>query len=397
VGGEAGAATGLVTDTNNRQLHQKEKTRIEKLAGGDPKKEARLTAAACALVKCYAQYAEDSPEYRDLKRLADLGASDAYAAELRQLSSQPGFFGYSTDGVINDANRDALKALTNTYQVVTRGVGAGQMLFGAVGLGGILATAPASCATGIGCYASGMGAVLAADQVSTGAKQLVYGRPQETYLSQSLQTLGMSPEAAGWMEAALGTGSVAKAASVANKAIGQNGFVKVVGANTQTIATAQSGRLAELLPESSLSTRQAAIHAQLSEQGSFSTFSKRQVSMADLRDIGRVTGDEYNMFTKGGERLIIRGEGSNIRVSEQMYDDLLNGQYGKFSGHTHPPGYSIEPGPADRPFLNQMQQGRSAIWGDNGYQIFGPVGPADDARILSEINRARMQKLYGNQ
>jgi len=60
----------------------------------------------------------------------------------------------------------------------------------------------------------------------------VYGRPQETYLSQSLQTLGMSPEAAGWMEAALGMGSVAKAASVANKAIGQNGFVKVVGANS---------------------------------------------------------------------------------------------------------------------------------------------------------------------
>ena len=102
--------------------------------------------------------------------------------------------------------------------------------------------------------------------------------------------------------------------------------------------------------------------------------------MADLRDIGRVTGDEYNMFTKAGERLIIRGEGSNIRVSEEMYADLLNGEYGKFSGHTHPPGYSIEPGPADRPFLNQMQQGRSAIWGDNGYQIFGPVGPACPVR-----------------
>nr|WP_307732171.1 hemagglutinin repeat-containing protein [Massilia aurea] len=232
VGGEAGAATGLATDTNNRQLHQKEQTRIEKLAGGNPKKEARLNAAACALVKCYAEFAEDSPEYRSLKQVAALGASDTYAVERMQLSNQSGIFGYSTDGVINDANRDALKALNNTYQVVTRGGGAGQMLFGAVGLGGILATAPASCATGIGCYASGMGAVLAADQVSTGAKQLVYGRPQETYLSQSLQTLGMSPEAAGWMEAALGTGSVAKAASVANKAIGQNGFVKVVGANS---------------------------------------------------------------------------------------------------------------------------------------------------------------------
>ena len=165
--------------------------------------------------------------------------------------------------------------------------------------------------------------------------------------------------------------------------------------NTEVISTAQSSRLADLLPETSLSRKQIDIHTQLSEPGTFATIPKSLVSMKDLRAIGEVTGDEYNMFTKGGERLVIRGEGSNIRVSPEMYEDLLDGKYGKFSGHTHPPGYSIEPGPADRPFLRMMQQERSAIWGSDGFRIFGPVGPADDARILSEINRANMINLYG--
>lgn len=69
------------------------------------------------------------------------------------------------------------------------------------------------------------------------------------------------------------------------------------------------------------------------------------------------------MFTKGGERLIIRGNGNIINVSEEMYNDLINGVYGKFSGHAHPPGYSLEPGSADEPFLSKMGQKRSSVWG----------------------------------
>ncbi|MEO9129795.1 MAG: hypothetical protein ABI240_01165 [Sphingomonas sp.] len=116
--------------------------------------------------------------------------------------------------------------------------------------------------------------------------------------------------------------------------------------------------------------------------------------MSDLRSIGQVTGDEYNMFTNGGQRLIVRGSGNSVSVSEEMYGDILAGNYGKYSGHTHPPGYDISPSVGDRDFLTTLGQGRSAVWGDGGYQVFGRTA-GDDAIIQSQINRAKMARLYG--
>lgn len=116
--------------------------------------------------------------------------------------------------------------------------------------------------------------------------------------------------------------------------------------------------------------------------------------MSDLRAISQVTGDEYSMFTLGSQRTVIRGYGNEISVSQEMLDNLLAGNYGKWSGHTHPPGYSINPGPADRPFLQQMGQQRSAIWGDGGHYTFGQL-PSDDAMIQSEIMRKQWARIYG--
>jgi hypothetical protein len=171
--------------------------------------------------------------------------------------------------------------------------------------------------------------------------------------------------------------------------------------DSEVIATARSGRLAELLPESSLTRRQLALHAELSEAGATGTFRKRDVSMNDLVALGRVTGDEYSMFTNKGSRLIIRGDGSDVVVSPEMYDDLMAGKYGRFSGHTHPPGYSVMPGPEDRPFLSKFGQERSTIWGFDGEGIkrytFGQHGLADDVRIASDIARRNWARLYGQQ
>jgi hypothetical protein len=220
-GGGAGAATALNADVNNRQLHPEEKARIKQLAGGDPGKEARLTAAACALVRCYAEYPEGSPTYKQLKQLADFGASDASAAERTELSKQTGMFGYSTTGIFSDANIDAAKKLNNTYQIGTRLVGTGKMALGVGGVAGSVFTAPVSCATGIGCFANAAAATISLDAAYSGAKQLVSGNPTDTYLNQGLQSLGMSPKAAAWVEAGLGIGSATTAWSVANKAVDQ--------------------------------------------------------------------------------------------------------------------------------------------------------------------------------
>lgn len=107
--GVQGGNAGYSVDVFNRQLHPEEKARIKKLAGDDPQKEARLTAAACSMAKCYAEYPVDSAPYQQLKQLADIGASDALAGERQVLAQQAGMFGYSTNGVFSDANIDATK------------------------------------------------------------------------------------------------------------------------------------------------------------------------------------------------------------------------------------------------------------------------------------------------
>jgi len=64
VGGTTGAGLGLSVDANNRQLHFDEKQRIAIKANGDKKLEGRLTKAACYEVKCWAQFSEGTPLYK---------------------------------------------------------------------------------------------------------------------------------------------------------------------------------------------------------------------------------------------------------------------------------------------------------------------------------------------
>ena len=125
-----------------------------------------------------------------------------------------------------------------------------------------------------------------------------------------------------------------------------------------------------LQPESILSKHIRGIHSVLPESGSTAIFRKADVSMAQLKTLTQVTGDEYSMFTLKGQRFVIRGNGSDVIVSPSIHADLLTGKYGRWSGHTHPAGHSLNPGPADQPFLRAMGQKQSGIWGDAGAAPF---------------------------
>ena len=160
----------------------------------------------------------------------------------------------------------------------------------------------------------------------------------------------------------------------------------------------------ELNPVESLNKRQRELLEQLSNPGDTVLVHKKSVSMNDLRQLTNVTGDEFNMFTNGSRRLIIRGSGREIKVTKKMHNDLITGVYGKFSVHTHPPGYSIEPGPRDGAFLLDLGQRRSAIWGTgvdkygqkrNGGFLFG-VDDMETDEIRREAERVIMRKLYEN-
>ncbi|WP_051001839.1 hemagglutinin repeat-containing protein [Herbaspirillum sp. YR522] len=102
VGGTAGAANGFNVELSNRQLTHTEKDRIKKLADGDTKKEERLTAAACAATKCWAEYATESAEFDYYKSMADWGNTPGLATERGIIAQQQGLFDYSASDKASD-------------------------------------------------------------------------------------------------------------------------------------------------------------------------------------------------------------------------------------------------------------------------------------------------------
>lgn len=64
---------------------------------------------------------------------------------------------------------------------------------------------------------------------------------------------------------------------------------------------------------------------------------KKDVGMADLSALTAKTGVEFALFTRGSERLIIRGAIDHVDVTLEQAKQLAKEGY-KFSGHTHPGG-----------------------------------------------------------
>jgi len=121
-----------------------------------------------------------------------------------------------------------------------------------------------------------------------------------------------------------------------------------------------------------LSPRQQKILDELPESGSRCIFRKNDVKMVDLSALTAKTGDEFAMFTRKGERLIVRGSPERVPLS---YDDitvLKNDGY-RWSGHIHP-GISdvdlLESG-GDLIALRQFDQTRSIIYNALGrWRVF---------------------------
>lgn len=227
VGSGSGTATALQGEQFNRQLHETEKARIKALAGGDPQKEADLSAAACALVHCSAEYAKDSPEYAYYSRLEALGGQPQYADERTLLQQQSitrdvvipsgmsvpvteNLFDYS----YGDKTSDTLTYINNSYGHPFTRVGG---VLQAIGGGGAMVTGGAAVATGAaGCPETlGGGCALAAggmlltgwglDQAQAGGRTVWNGTSTQTFGGQAIQqAFGISPQAAELMYGALG-------------------------------------------------------------------------------------------------------------------------------------------------------------------------------------------------
>lgn len=116
-----------------------------------------------------------------------------------------------------------------------------------------------------------------------------------------------------------------------------------------------------------LNKRQQRILSLLPEYDSKTTLKKGDVSMSDLSALTAKTGVEFAMFTRGSERLIIRGGVENVNVNLERARELARRGY-KFSGHTHPGGSTsvlIASGD-DYEILRAFEQTQSVTYNSKG-------------------------------
>ncbi|MBU1426195.1 MAG: DUF637 domain-containing protein [Gammaproteobacteria bacterium] len=204
------ASTGGNAAENNRLLHLDEQDRIKKLAKGDPEEEARLTAAACALTHCADGVPKDDPSYGYLKMLQETGSG--MQDEMTLLSNQTEWNGQGWNRLFQYSKVDQyISDPASQSKLGTRAGGVLQAFAGsatAIGGGGLFAGGVATCLeTGIGCFAvAGGGAmtVYGYDMTIAGTTTAYTGNPTLTYGEQVLQSLGMSPQAAGITYALVG-------------------------------------------------------------------------------------------------------------------------------------------------------------------------------------------------
>ena len=100
---------------------------------------------------------------------------------------------------------------------------------------------------------------------------------------------------------------------------------------------------------------------------------KSDVNLKDLSALTAKTGDEFAIFTRGSQRLIIRGNSTGVNIGEARAKDLFLAGY-KWSGHTHPgTGFNVKmASDGDLYILNIFDQSQSAIYDSNGlFNIFG--------------------------
>lgn len=94
--------------------------------------------------------------------------------------------------------------------------------------------------------------------------------------------------------------------------------------------------------------------------------------MSDLAALTAKTGDEFAMFTRGSQRMIVRGNSSVINIDGNIAQELYSKGF-KWSGHTHP-GIDINvkfASEGDMYILEQFKQNRSVILDSYGrFNIF---------------------------
>ncbi len=162
----------------------------------------------------------------------------------------------------------------------------------------------------------------------------------------------------------------------------ENGDIIGVGSDDVTISSIDSpieqkhsgkgNPNAILIFDVELNSRQQALLEALPEYDSRIIVPRNTVNMADLSALTAKTGDEFAMFTKGTERMIIRGNEYKVNVTVAEATALADQGY-RWSGHTHPgtdPNVKV-PSQGDKEILKCFPQEFGVIYDSKGnYRTF---------------------------
>ena len=121
-----------------------------------------------------------------------------------------------------------------------------------------------------------------------------------------------------------------------------------------------------------LNNRQQRLLDSLPKYDSRVIVKKDSVKMTDLSALTALTGDEFALFTKGNERLVIRGSAGSVNIDVKKATEL-NKQGYKWSGHTHPgvDFLSMEISSGDISIWECFSQNNIAIYNSKGkYRIY---------------------------
>lgn len=111
-----------------------------------------------------------------------------------------------------------------------------------------------------------------------------------------------------------------------------------------------------------LNHRQQTVLDKLPAFDSKTRVNKNDIALRDLSALTAKTGDEYAMFTRKGERMIVRGNAFMTNITLEMAKELA-AQGWKWSGHTHPgtDHFCLFPSDGDKAVLAAFNQDESCI------------------------------------
>ena len=124
-----------------------------------------------------------------------------------------------------------------------------------------------------------------------------------------------------------------------------------------------------------LSRRQARLLAELPGEGARVIVAKRAVGLRDLAALTARTGEEFALFTRGSQRMIVRGTATNVPIGVAEATNLAR-QGWRWSAHTHP-GEALRvlrSSAGDQAVLNAFRNTKSAILNSLGERSLFGVG-----------------------